>query len=340
MTAFVLAAVLKVFVVINLLLLVVAYMTYLERKVIGHIQVRLGPMRVGFHGLLQPIADGIKLLFKEDVIPRDANRWVFMMAPVMTLIPALASFAIIPFGDSISVMGRSIDLVIADVNVGILYFFALSSLGVLGLVMAGWSSNSKYSLLGGLRSSAQMISYELTLGLSVVGIIMMTGSLSLVDIVNAQAKVPFIVLQPLGFLLFLVAGIAETNRLPFDLPEAETELVAGYHTEYSSMKFAMFFMSEYAAMITISALASTLFLGGWQGPLLPAQLAAANVVNQLLPVFWFLIKTFFFLFLFIWLRATFPRLRYDQLMGYGWKVLLPLALANIIITAGVLAIWG
>ncbi|MFQ5694289.1 MAG: NADH-quinone oxidoreductase subunit H, partial [Nitrospinota bacterium] len=224
MTAFVLAAVLKVFVVINLLLLVVAYMTYLERKVIGHIQVRLGPMRVGFHGLLQPIADGIKLLFKEDVIPRDANRWVFVMAPVMTLIPALASFAIIPFGDSISVMGRSIDLVIADVNVGILYFFALSSLGVLGLVMAGWSSNSKYSLLGGLRSSAQMISYELTLGLSVVGIIMMTGSLSLVDIVNAQAKVPFIVLQPLGFLLFLVAGIAETNRLPFDLPEAETEL--------------------------------------------------------------------------------------------------------------------
>jgi len=266
-------------------------------------------------------------MFKEDVIPREANRWVFVAAPMMTLIPAIASFAIIPFGDSLSVLGVSVDLVIADVNIGILYFFALSSLGVLGFVMAGWSSNSKYSLLGGLRASAQMISYELTLGLSVVGVIMLAGSLSLVDIVDAQAKVPFILLQPLGFALFMVAGVAEVNRAPFDLPEAETELVAGYHTEYSSMKFAMFFMSEYAAMITISALASTLFLGGWRGPLLP-------------PVVWFLVKTFFFLFVFIWVRATFPRLRYDQLMDYGWKVLLPLALANILITAGVLAFWG
>ncbi|MEE8109922.1 MAG: NADH-quinone oxidoreductase subunit NuoH [bacterium] len=327
MMPFVLASLVKILVVFSILLLVVAYMTYVERKVIGHIQVRLGPMRVGYHGLLQPIADGIKLMFKEDVIPRDANKWVFVMAPVMTLIPALAAFAIVPFGDSIRVMGLSIDLVIADVNVGILYFFALSSLGVIGLVMAGWSSNSKYSLLGGLRASAQMISYELTLGLSVVGVIMLTGSLSLVEIVNAQAKVPFVVLQPLGFLLFVVAGVAETNRLPFDLPEAETELVAGYHTEYSSMKFAMFFMAEYAAIVTISALASTLFLGGWRGPLLP-------------PVVWFLIKTFSFLFFFIWIRATFPRLRYDQLMSYGWKVLLPLALLNILITGGVLVIWG
>ncbi|MFQ5693236.1 MAG: NADH-quinone oxidoreductase subunit NuoH [Nitrospinota bacterium] len=327
MTAFVLATLVKIAVVFGLLLLVVAYMTYLERKILGHIQVRLGPMRVGYHGLLQPIADGIKLLFKEDVLPRDANKWVFRMAPMMTLIPALAAFAIIPFGDRVRVLGMPIDLVIADVNVGILYFFALSSLGVLGFVMAGWSSNSKYPLLGGLRSSAQMISYELTLGLSVVGVIMLAGSLSLVDIVNAQSKVPFILLQPLGFLLFVVAGVAETNRAPFDLPEAETELVAGYHTEYSGMKFAMFFMGEYAAMITISALAATLFLGGWRGPLLP-------------PVVWFLIKTFFFLFVFIWLRATFPRLRYDQLMGYGWKVLLPLALLNILLTGGVLVIWG
>ena len=327
MISFVLATVVKIVIVFNILLLVVAYMTYVERKVLGRIQVRLGPMRVGFHGLLQPIADGIKLMFKEDVIPREANRWVFVAAPMMTLIPAIASFAIIPFGDSLSVLGVSVDLVIADVNVGILYFFALSSLGVLGFVMAGWSSNSKYSLLGGLRGSAQMISYELTLGLSVVGVIMLTGSLSLVDIVDAQAKVPFILLQPLGFALFMVAGVAEVNRAPFDLPEAETELVAGYHTEYSSMKFAMFFMGEYAAMITISALASTLFLGGWRGPLLP-------------PVVWFLVKMFFFLFVFIWLRATFPRLRYDQLMDYGWKVLLPLALANIVITAGALAFWG
>ena len=327
MISFVLATVVKIVIVFNILLLVVAYMTYVERKVLGRIQVRLGPMRVGFHGLLQPIADGIKLMFKEDVIPREANRWVFVAAPIMTLIPAIASFAIIPFGDSVSVLGVSVDLVIADVNVGILYFFALSSLGVLGFVMAGWSSNSKYSLLGGLRGSAQMISYELTLGLSVVGVIMLTGSLSLVDIVDAQAKVPFILLQPLGFALFMVAGVAEVNRAPFDLPEAETELVAGYHTEYSSMKFAMFFMGEYAAMITISALASTLFLGGWRGPLLP-------------PVVWFLVKMFFFLFVFIWLRATFPRLRYDQLMDYGWKVLLPLALANIVITAGALAFWG
>ncbi len=327
MISFVLATVVKIVIVFNILLLVVAYMTYMERKLMGRIQVRLGPMRVGFHGLLQPIADGIKLMFKEDVIPREANRWVFVAAPMMTLIPAIASFAIIPFGDSVTVLGVSVDLVIADVNIGILYFFALSSLGVLGFVMAGWSSNSKYSLLGGLRASAQMISYELTLGLSVVGVIMLTGSLSLVDIVEAQAKVPFILLQPLGFALFMVAGVAEVNRSPFDLPEAETELVAGYHTEYSSMKFAMFFMSEYAGMITISALASTLFLGGWQGPLLP-------------PVVWFLLKTFFFLFVFIWVRATFPRLRYDQLMDFGWKILLPLALANILITAGVLAFWG
>ncbi len=327
MISFVLATVVKIVIVFNILLLVVAYMTYMERKLMGRIQVRLGPMRVGFHGLLQPIADGIKLMFKEDVIPREANRWVFVAAPMMTLIPAIASFAIIPFGDSVTVLGVSVDLVIADVNIGILYFFALSSLGVLGFVMAGWSSNSKYSLLGGLRASAQMISYELTLGLSVVGVIMLTGSLSLVDIVEAQAKVPFILLQPLGFALFMVAGVAEVNRSPFDLPEAETELVAGYHTEYSSMKFAMFFMSEYAGMITISALASTLFLGGWQGPLLP-------------PVVWFLLKTFFFLFVFIWVRATFPRIRYDQLMDFGWKILLPLALANILITAGVLAFWG
>ena len=320
-------SVIKVLIVFHCLLLIVTYMTWIERKLIGHFQVRLGPMRVGYHGLLQPIADGLKLLFKEDVVPRDANRTLFLAAPVIALLPALSTFAVIPFGDSIQVLGRSIDLVIADVNVGVLFIFALSSMGVYGVVLAGWSSNSKYSLLGGLRSSAQMISYELTLALSVVGVLMLAGSLSLVDIVNAQAQVPFILLQPLGFLLFLVAAVAETNRAPFDLPEAETELVAGYHTEYSSMKFAMFFMAEYAGMVSLSALAATFFLGGWRGPWLP-------------PVVWFLLKTFFFLFFYIWIRATYPRLRYDQLMGFGWKVLLPLALVNILITAGLLAYLG
>ncbi len=320
---FLLATLFKICLVVGLLLLAVAYLTWLERKVIGDIQVRFGPSRVGPFGLLQPIADGIKLMFKEDVVPANADRLIFFLAPALSFVPALIVFAVIPFGPS---------FVITDVNVGLLYVFAVASLGVYGSVLAGWASNSKYSLLGGLRSSAQMVSYELGLGLSVLGVVMMTGSLSLVDIVEAQKGTWLGILprwnifpQFLGFVIFLISSNAELNRAPFDLPEAETELVAGFHTEYSSMKFALFFMAEYANMIAAAALATTLFLGGWRGPLLP-------------PVIWFLLKVFAFIFLFIWVRATLPRFRYDQLMGFGWKVLLPLALANVMFTAAAILI--
>ncbi len=330
MTEFLLVSLVKIVVVFGLLLLTVAYLTWAERKIIGDLQVRWGPSRVGPFGLLQPVADGIKLFFKEDLVPAGADRAIFLLAPILSMIPALISFAVIPFGDTVGLFGRTIDLVITDINIGILYVFAVTSMGVYGIVLGGWASNSKYSLLGGLRSAAQMVSYEMSLGLSVVGVLMLSQSLSLVDIVNAQAGTWFGVIprwnlfaQPLGFALFLVSANAELNRAPFDLPEAETELVAGFHTEYSSMKFAMFFMAEYANMITASAVATTLFLGGWRGPLLP-------------PVVWFLLKVFAFLFLFIWLRATLPRFRYDQLMAFGWKVLLPLALANVVLTAALL----
>ncbi|MEA3509375.1 MAG: NADH-quinone oxidoreductase subunit NuoH [candidate division NC10 bacterium] len=323
MMGFLLATLFKICLVVGLLLLAVAYLTWLERKVIGDIQVRFGPSRVGPFGLLQPIADGIKLMFKEDVVPANADRLIFFLAPALSFVPALIVFAVIPFGPS---------FVITDVNVGLLYVFAVASLGVYGSVLAGWASNSKYSLLGGLRSSAQMVSYELGLGLSVLGVVMMTGSLSLVDIVEAQKGTWLGILprwnifpQFLGFVIFLISSNAELNRAPFDLPEAETELVAGFHTEYSSMKFALFFMAEYANMIAVAALATTLFLGGWRGPLLP-------------PVIWFLLKVFAFIFLFIWVRATLPRFRYDQLMGFGWKVLLPLALANVMFTAAAILI--
>lgn len=322
MLDFLLATLIKIALVMGLVLLAVAYLTWLERKVIGDIQVRFGPSRVGPFGLLQPIADGIKLMFKEDIVPSNADRLIFLLAPAISFIPALIVFAVIPFGPS---------FVITDVNIGLLYVFAVGSLGVYGVVLAGWASNSKYALLGGLRSAAQMVSYELSLGLSVVGVVMMTGSLSLVDIVEAQSGTWLgifprwnIFPQILGFIIFLVSSNAELNRAPFDLPEAETELVAGFHTEYSSMKFAMFFMAEYAHMIAASAIATTLFVGGWQGPLLP-------------PVVWFLLKVSCFIFLFIWLRATLPRFRYDQLMSFGWKVLLPLALANVVLTAVFLA---
>ncbi|WP_337287491.1 NADH-quinone oxidoreductase subunit NuoH [Candidatus Methylomirabilis sp.] len=318
--AFFVIMVTKIVVVFGLVLLSVTYLTWLERKVIGDIQVRLGPMRVGPHGLLQPIADGIKLLFKEEIIPQAADRTLYLLAPALTLIPAFISFAVIPFGDQIRLFGQTIDLVITDVNIGLLYVFGVASLGIYGIVLGGWASNNKYALLGGLRASAQMISYELSLGLSVIGVVMLSQSLSLVEIVDTQAKVWFIVLQPIGFLIFLICAVAEVNRAPFDLPEAETELVAGFHVEYSSMKFAMYFMAEYANMITVSAMATTLFLGGWRGPWLP-------------PVVWFLIKLYLFIFLFIWLRGTLPRFRYDQLMRFGWKVLLPLALVNIMVTA-------
>ncbi|MEE9220375.1 MAG: NADH-quinone oxidoreductase subunit NuoH [candidate division NC10 bacterium] len=323
MMGFLLATLFKICLVVGLLLVAVAYLTWVERKVIGDIQVRFGPSRVGPFGLLQPIADGIKLMFKEDVVPANADRVIFILAPALSFVPALIVFAVIPFGPS---------FVITDVNVGLLYVFAVASLGVYGSVLAGWASNSKYSLLGGLRSAAQMVSYELGLGLSVLGVVMMTGSLSLVDIVEAQKGTWLGILprwnifpQFLGFVIFLISSNAELNRAPFDLPEAETELVAGFHTEYSSMKFALFFMAEYANMIAVAALATTLFLGGWRGPLLP-------------PVIWFLLKVFAFIFLFIWVRATLPRFRYDQLMGFGWKVLLPLALANVMFTAALILI--
>lgn len=323
--AFFVVMVAKIVVVFGLMVLSVAYVTWLERKVIGDIQVRLGPMRVGPHGLLQPFADVIKLMFKEDIVPQAADRAIYFLAPTLALITAFISFAVIPFGDRVRLFGQTIDLVITDVNIGLLYVFGVASLGIYGIVLGGWASNNKYALLGGLRSAAQMISYELSLGLSVVGVVMLSRSLSLVQIVNAQSRAWFIVLQPIGFVIFLICAIAETNRAPFDLPEAETELVAGFHVEYSSMKFAMYFMAEYANMITVSAMATTLFLGGWRGPLLP-------------PVVWFVLKLFLFIFAFIWVRATLPRFRYDQLMRFGWKVLLPVALANTMVTAAFVAL--
>jgi len=327
MLAFIIITLIKILVVFVVFLLMIAYLTWLERKLLGHFQVRLGPMRVGPHGLLQPIADGVKLLFKEEIVPANVSKFIYNLAPLLVFIPALIIVAVIPFGDDLTLFGQKIDLVISDFNMGILYIFAITSLSVYGLVLAGWSSNNKYSLLGGLRSSAQMISYEVSLALSLIGVLMIAGSLSLVDIVKAQDRFFnwFIFRQPLGFLLYLVCAIAETNRTPFDLPEAENELVAGFHTEYSSMKFAMFFLGEYGSMINVGALATTLFLGGWQGPFLP-------------PVLWFLIKLSAFLFFFIWLRATLPRFRYDQLMNFGWKVLLPLALLNILVTGVVMII--
>lgn len=320
-------ACMKIFLVFGVIQLMIISMIWLERKIMAHMQVRLGPMRVGPHGLLQPIADGIKLLFKEDIIPEKASKLLFILAPAMAMIPALMTFAVIPFGDKVKIFGYNVDLVITDINIGFLYIFAVSSLGIYGIVMAGWASNNKYSLLGGIRSSAQMISYELTLGLSLIGVVMLTESLNLVDVVNAQAKLWNIILQPVGFFIYATSAIAEVNRCPFDLPEAESELVAGYHTEYSSMKFAMFFMAEYANMITVSAIAVTFFLGGWQGPFLP-------------PVVWFMLKLSACLFFFIWIRSTFPRLRYDQLMHFGWKFLLPLSLLNIIITGLIIVIKG
>ncbi len=327
MVPFIIITILKIFIVLGIFMFMVSYVTWVERKLLAHIQTRLGPMNVGPHGLLQPIADGIKLFFKEDLIPAQANKLLFSLAPMLSFVPALIVFAVIPFGDKVTVFGQEIDLIISNINVGILYVFAVTALGVYGVALAGWSSNSKYSLLGGLRSMAQMISYEVSYGLSIIGVLMLAGSLNLVEIVRMQDGFGnmFIFKQPLGFLIYLICGIAETNRAPFDLPEAETELVAGYHTEYSSMKFGMFTIAEYANIINVSAIATTLFLGGWQGPFLP-------------PVVWFFIKMSFFLFLYIWLRATLPRFRYDQLMRFGWQILLPLALLNILVTALIMII--
>lgn len=317
--------------VLGVVLLHVAYLTYLERKVLGDMQDRLGPMEVGPHGLLQPIADGLKLFFKEDIIPAGANKIIFSAAPILVLIPALIGFAVVPFGrDSLHIGPLELKPVITDINVGILYILAFASLGAYGILLGGWASNSKYSLLGGLRSAAQVISYELSLGLALVGPILLSQSLSMVKMTEAQGGgfwKWFILVQPIAFVIYLICAIAETNRLPFDLPEAESELVAGFFTEYSGMRFAFFFLAEYANMILVSCIATVAFLGGWHAPL--------PFLEFIPPVVWFIGKVYFFLFFYIWLRATVPRLRFDQLMAFGWKIMLPLALANILITSTV-----
>jgi NADH-quinone oxidoreductase subunit H len=317
-----------------------AAMVYVERKVAALMQQRVGPYRVGPRGLLQPLADVIKLMFKEELRPRAADALLFALAPIISATCAFAAFAVVPFGGETTLFGlipEGLRLQVADVNVAILVVFAIASMSVYGIVLAGWSSNSKYSLLGGLRSSAQMISYELSYGLALASVLLVGNSLSLTDVVNRQAGtwlglVPrwFIFIQPLGFFIYLTAGIAETNRAPFDFPEAEQELVAGYHTEYSSMSFAMFFLAEYINMVTVSAVASDLFLGGWHGPFLPESLGWI----------WFLIKVAAILFFYVWMRWTLPRYRYDQLMAFGWKVLLPLSVINLLVTAAGVLYFG
>jgi NADH-quinone oxidoreductase subunit H len=328
---------LKIVVVFNAVMGVVTLLVWVERRVSAFIQDRVGPNRVGPFGLMQPLADAIKFIFKEDLIPGQVSRTVFILAPALSLIPALCTFAVVPFGGTLNIYGLQVPLIITDLNIGVLYILALSSLGVYGIVLAGWASNNKYSLLGGLRSSAQMISYELSLGLSLVGVILITGSLSLREMVYAQYGLWNIIKQPLAFFIFLVAVFAETNRLPFDLPEAETELVAGYHTEYAGMKFAMFFMAEYANMVTASALVVTLFFGGWMIPFV-STLEPSSLGLSLLEILSFVVKVGLVLFVFIWVRWTVPRFRYDQLMILGWRVLLPLAMLNIFVTAGIVAL--
>nr|WP_217914341.1 NADH-quinone oxidoreductase subunit NuoH [Miltoncostaea marina] len=316
----------KAAVVVFILVTVFAYVMLWERKLIGRFQVRYGPNRTGPVGYLQPLADVVKLIFKEDFVPQGANRILFQLAPMISAFAAVAAVAVIPYGDPIEVFGHDVALVGADLDIGVLFLFALSGLGFYGLILGGWASGNKYSLLGAARTAAQLVSYEVAMGLSIVGVVMMAQSLSLVDIVNAQRDTFWYVLaQPVGFAIFLVAAVAETNRAPFDLPEAESELVAGYHTEYGGLKFAMFFLAEYINMIIISALGATLFLGGFSGPFLWGWV-------------WLAIKVGVLLFGFIWLRATLPRLRYDRLMQLGWKVLLPLATLNLVVTAIVVAL--
>jgi NADH-quinone oxidoreductase subunit H len=393
--AFLIVPIVKIAILVFIVLTVDAYLTWIERKVIAHIQARWGPHRTGPHGLLQPLADGVKFIFKEDPMPANADKVAYFLAPFITLLLALTSLAVIPFGPQhFTVFGYESHVGIADVNISLLVLFAITALGVYGVALAGWASNSKYSLLGGLRSSAQMISYELALTLSVVGVLLIAGDFSLRKIVDLQA-VPTrgllswnIFPQIIGFVCFFIAAIAETNRVPFDLPEAESELVAGFHTEYASMKFAMFFIAEYTSMITVSCLATIMFFGGWLSPfpdswtfthylpsmlmipfglwvifdgvryenlfgrmLLPvvgtvitaigAGLIVFPVVNDAIQgIFWFMAKVFTFLFVYIWMRGTLPRFRYDQLMSFGWKFLLPVSIANVVFTAIAILIWG
>jgi NADH-quinone oxidoreductase subunit H len=387
----------KIALLLFIVLTVNAYLTWFERKVVAHMQSRWGPHRVGPHGLLQPLADGAKFLLKEDPTPAGVDKFTYFLAPLMALALALTSIAIIPFGpEPLHIFGHDVDLGIANLNIGILALFAITALSVYGVALAGWSSNSKYPLLGGLRSSAQMVSYELALTMSVVGVLLLAGSFNLRDIINAQAHHPErgilgwnIWPQILGFICFFIAAVAETNRVPFDLPEAESELVAGFHTEYASFKFAMFFIAEYTSMITVSCLCTIMFFGGWLSPfpaswtfiyylpsviLIPAGLwviwdgiryetifgrlvlpgigTVLTVIGIALAVpqlqfinvfiqgpFWLLAKIFVFLFVYVWMRGTLPRFRYDQLMSFGWKLLLPLSIANVVLTAGAILVW-
>ena len=315
----------KLGIVLLVLLMLAAYFVWLERKFLARLQIRYGPNRAGKFGLLQPIADTIKMLTKEDIVPAAADRFIFLLAPAVVATTALMMFAVVPFGSSLTLFGKKVPLVISDLNVGLLYVFALSSLGVYGVAMGGWASNSKYSLLGGIRGAAQMISYELALGLSLVPIVMLADSFSIVEIVKAQEKYPFILVQPFAFIIFMISAMAESKRIPFDLPEAENELGAGYHTEYSGIRFGLFFLGEYVHLQVLGALVAVLFLGGWRGPILP-------------PPVWLFIKIIFVALIMIWVRGTLPRLRYDQLMALGWKVLIPAALLNIMVTGAIILI--
>lgn len=324
------------FVLLNVLLLLMAYMTWFERRMVAFFQDRIGPNRTGPFGLLQPIADAIKLISKEDIVPANADRVLFLVAPLLSFVLAPLGALVVPFGESITLFGRQIDLYVIDINVAALYVLAVGSVGVYGIILGGYASGNRYSLLGALRSTAQVISYELVLGLSLVGVFILTGSLSLVEILRVQQgtlvigglALPnwFVLSQPLAFVLFLIAAVAETNRAPFDLPEAETELIAGYFTEYSGFRFSFYFLAEYINMIVVSLVAATIFLGGIDGPIADG-------------VWWLAAKALIFLFFYVWLRATLPRFRYDQLMGLAWKVLLPLALINIGVT-GLVRLWG
>jgi NADH-quinone oxidoreductase subunit H len=312
--------IIKLVIILTIILLSVAYLTYLERKVVGHMQVRLGPTHVGWKGLLQPIADAVKLIAKEDIVPTMVDRSVYNISPLVTFTCSIAAFAVIPVASKLSFFGIEMNPYIADLNIGILYIIALTSVGTYGIIMAGWASNSKYALLGSLRSSAQMISYETAMGLSIAAPVLLAGSLNLREITMAQEHMWFVIPQIIPFVIYIISALAETNRIPFNLVEAEQELVAGFFVEYASMKFALFFLAEYANMILTACIATVLFLGGWNGPFLPE-------------IVWFFIKVLFVIFIYLWLESTLPRLRFDQLMALGWKVLIPIALANIVVTS-------
>ncbi len=328
----ILVPLIKIVIVIVAVLVTVMYIVLLERKVQAWVQVRLGPMRVGPHGILQPLADVLKLFIKEDITPARADKGIFTAAPLIALVPALIAFAVIPFGTDLHLFGLTIPARIADVNVGLLYVVAVGSIGIYGIILGGWSSNSKYPLLASLRSSAQLISYEIAVTMTLVTVIMLSGTLSMVGIVNAQAAAGwwYAFMQPVAFFIYFVGGLAETNRAPFDLPEAEQELVGGFHTEYSGMRFAFFFLAEYANMIVISAVATTVFLGGWLAPF--PNVSWLSFLDLVPGWAWFMLKTFGFLYVFLWVRATLPRYRYDQLMRLGWKWLIPLAILNVVVT--------